>query len=295
MLSRLRIKNFQKHEKIDVEFSPSVTTIVGPSDSGKSALIRAIRWVLFNKPSGTEFIRDGEEKCSVRLETENHKITRIRGKENTYKLDGETFRAFGNDVPPAIQDVARIGPINFQGQHDSPFWLSESAGQVSRNLNQIVNLGIIDSALSNTASILKKAKWESESTRKAFNEAKEKRSALAWATEANNELGAIEASEVALEAKTEAQNRLSALVEDVGKYTEATKDAKSLLSEISALKKLTEKILDHDNKSEELTNAIENVEEHETKLKEKTKVQKRINQQLKKFKVCPLCQQQMTT
>jgi len=295
MLSRLRIKNFQKHKKIDVEFSPGVTSIVGPSDSGKSALIRAIRWALFNKPNGKEFIRDGEKKCSVRIECDGRKITRIRGKENEYQLDGEVFRAFGNDVPEAIQDIAQIGPINFQGQHDPPFWLADSAGQVSRNLNQIVNLGIIDSALSHTASTLKKAKWNTENAKERFKKAKDQSKALKWTEEANLGLASLEWEERRLEDATEAQNRLSALVEDVEKYTEATKDTKTILSEIETLKNLTKTILDHEHKEEELKRAISKLEAHKTELKEQKKIQKQINQQLERFKVCPLCQKPMTT
>ena len=141
MIKKLRIKNFQKHKSIDIEFDDHITSIVGPSDSGKSALIRALKWVITNKPNGMEFIREGSKKCSVRIETDNHKITRSRGTENTYHLDKEVFHAFGNNVPKEIIDSLRMDEINFQGQHVSPCWLNESAGQVSRNLNQIVNLG----------------------------------------------------------------------------------------------------------------------------------------------------------
>ena len=124
MIKRLRIKNFQKHKSIDIEFDEHVTSIVGPSDTGKSALIRALKWVCSNKPNGNDFIRQGSKKCSVRVEVNGHKITRSRGAENTYHLDKEVFHAFGNNVPKEIEHVLRMDEINFQGQHDSPFWLN---------------------------------------------------------------------------------------------------------------------------------------------------------------------------
>ena len=48
MLKRLRIKNFQKHGKVDISFDPHVTCIVGDSDAGKSSLLRALHWFLTN-------------------------------------------------------------------------------------------------------------------------------------------------------------------------------------------------------------------------------------------------------
>jgi AAA15 family ATPase/GTPase len=40
-MKKLRIKNFQIHKDLEIEFGP-ITTIVGPSDIGKSAVLRAL-------------------------------------------------------------------------------------------------------------------------------------------------------------------------------------------------------------------------------------------------------------
>jgi exonuclease SbcC len=295
MIGRLRIKNFQKHKSIDVKFDPHVTTIVGPSDSGKSALIRALRWVVFNKPNGTEFIRSGEEKCSVRVEIEGHKITRIRGKENTYQLDGETYRAFGNDVPGDIQDALSLGDLNFQEQHDSPFWLSESAGQVSRNLNQIVNLGIMDSSLSQAAQILKKAKWTSETTKDRFKWAKGQKNALKWAVEASDGLDVLETQETALEAQQAALTRLSVLVGTVERYdSKETTHLQEFRNETTLILKSSQAQIDHDYELKRLKSFVDEIEGSERTLKKRTKVQEQIQQQLAEIEVCPLCQNPMT-
>jgi hypothetical protein len=148
MLERMTIQNFQRHTRLAVDFDPGVTTIVGASDSGKSAVLRALRWVVTNTPGGAAFVTHGARGAVVRLSVDGHTITRRRGKSaNTYEIDGQELKAFGTGVPDSIADVFNVGPENFQGQHDAPYWFTDTAGQVSRNLNAVVDLEIIDTAM----------------------------------------------------------------------------------------------------------------------------------------------------
>ena len=55
MLIQLVIENFQSHEKTALEFCSGINTIVGSSNSGKSAILRALYWVVYNKPGGFGF------------------------------------------------------------------------------------------------------------------------------------------------------------------------------------------------------------------------------------------------
>lgn len=184
-MKKLTLKNFQAHKHLEIEFHPQVTTIVGPSDVGKSAVIRALRWVLTNRPSGAGFIRHGA-KCStveliVELET---RLTRSRGgSTNVYKLNDKEFEAFGNDVPPEIAKVVNVADINFQGQFASPYWFDLTGGQVSRELNQIVNLEVIDSTLANLSSLVRKAKAEEEVLTEQLDRAKAERERLQFVKE----------------------------------------------------------------------------------------------------------------
>lgn len=158
MLERLELRNFQAHQHLRIVFDPHVTTIIGASDLGKSAIIRALKWLATNRPTGTDFINWEAEKCRVSLWVDGRRIRRTRGKtENVYELDKKVFRAFGGDVPPEITALLNTGDVNFQNQHDPPFWLDATGGQVSRNLNQIVNLGIIDDALAKLGAAARRA------------------------------------------------------------------------------------------------------------------------------------------
>ncbi len=180
-LERLTLRNFQAHEKIVIDFNPGITTIVGPSDVGKSAIIRALSWVLYNQPSGEAFIKHGEERVQARLRLDGDQlIVRERGKENLYRLDEQEFKAFGSNVPTPIKDLLQVSEINIQRQFDAPFWFAESSGEVSRRLNEIVNLGVIDDALASVAAQLRKANERVEFTKERVAELEQKVVSLAF-------------------------------------------------------------------------------------------------------------------
>lgn len=147
MLERLRLENFQCHTKTTVELSP-ITVIIGQSDVGKSAVLRAIRWAATNKPLGDAFVKHGEKLAVVRLKVDGQTITRAKGSENLYKLGDKEFRAFKDSPPADVLSLLNLCEDNFQSQMDPPFWFTLTAGEVARQLNRIVDLGIIDESLS---------------------------------------------------------------------------------------------------------------------------------------------------
>lgn len=151
MLEKISIKNFQSHKATSMELSPLVNTLQGNSDCGKSAVMRAVCWLLFN-PAGDYFVSDWAKKgktisapCEVSVVANGHTITRRRDKDfNGYTLDGQVFEATRNSVPPQILEALGLGEVNVQRQLDAPFLLSMSAGDVSRYINSLVNLTRID-------------------------------------------------------------------------------------------------------------------------------------------------------
>ena len=52
MIKEINIKNFQSHDNTNLILDSGVNVIVGSSDSGKSAIIRALRWVTSCVPRG---------------------------------------------------------------------------------------------------------------------------------------------------------------------------------------------------------------------------------------------------
>jgi len=182
-LLTLALEDFQAHELRTLKFSPTITTIQGPTDVGKSAVLRALRWVCLNDIGGDDFIREGAKLTTVTLRIdvgEKHAgkehniatIKRIRGRHNTYELEDIEFKAFGTGVPTEIAQLLNLSTLNFQGQLDAPFWFSESAPEVSRQLNAVVDLSVIDSSLSYMAGQVRQATERRGLTQERLDEAK---------------------------------------------------------------------------------------------------------------------------
>ncbi len=148
MIERLKLQNFQPHKNLTVDFDIGITSIIGSSDRGKTALMRALKWVCTNRPGGFEFITYGEDQVQATLDVSGQRLTRTKSKKkNTYAINGGTLSAVKTDVPEQVQSILNMDSINFQSQHDSPFWFCETAGEVSRQLNRIVSLDILDTTL----------------------------------------------------------------------------------------------------------------------------------------------------
>jgi len=196
MIDKLLIRNFGTHQKLDIDFGSGVNSIIGKNFEGKSTIIRAIKWVVRNRPSGDSFINWNSEKASVRIISGKNKITRSKGKSiNVYKLDDKEFKAFGNNVPDEIQQTLNISDINFQGQHDAPFWFCEIPAEVSRQLNAIVNLKVIDDTLSSIDSSLRENRVVIKVISKRIEEYKETWDGLEYVTILDTDLVGVESLE----------------------------------------------------------------------------------------------------
>lgn len=154
------ITNFQSHVYTRLSFVSGINMIVGQSNNGKSAILRAIEWALNNVPHGTEFITTGKEMAEVTVVLSNgYKITRRRSRSNAvnqYVLekDGneEVFSGFGGSIPPQIEEARGMNRIefNFSKQLDAPFLISDSPKTRAQTIGNLDELGKIDRALQST-------------------------------------------------------------------------------------------------------------------------------------------------
>jgi len=191
MIQSIHLTNFQAHSDLLIELDERVTTIVGPSDVGKSSVVRALRWSALNVPVGC-MIKDGTKQASVELIADGRKVVRTRGSENAYSLDGKEYRAFRSDVPQDISSLLNLSDLNFQGQHDPLYWFSSTAGDVSRQLNAVVNLEIIDKTLAEAAREANRAKTLMEAAEEQLTQSVVERDSLKWVDDADAELRQVE-------------------------------------------------------------------------------------------------------
>lgn len=207
MIEKIILTNFKVHKSTALKLGPKVTTIVGPSDAGKSTVVQALKWAALNYPSGDGFLRHGESKVEVDVIADGRHVQRRKGSGgNAYELDGQILKAFGTGVPADVSNVLGLHEVNFQSQFDPPFWMMDSAGEVSRNLNRIVNLSIIDSSLAFINKELRTAKSKEEITLQQWEEAKKAKRNLAWVVDVDGRLTILEEMERDLQ---NLQNRIS--------------------------------------------------------------------------------------
>ncbi len=187
MIEFIQVVDFQGHKRVKVKLDPLVTTLVGPNDAGKSSLLRAIMLACFNSHRQPDrFIRTGKDQFRIRLGVDGHVVERRKGKGvNLYLLDGKVyhFDSTRQRVPDKIAALLNMSRDNFALQQDQHFFFSETGGQVSRRLNEIVNLGLVDTALAKAASKVKATKAEVEFLRDSVREAKSELVRLEWVPE----------------------------------------------------------------------------------------------------------------
>ncbi|GAB6932166.1 AAA family ATPase [Calditerricola satsumensis] len=166
-IRRVVIENFQSHERSELEFSPGLNVIVGPSDSGKSAIVRALRWALFNQPRGSDFVRAGADSCRVTVCFDDGTVivrerTAARNRYRVRTPDGreQVFEGFGTGVPDAVLEAHGLRPlvldedletlVHLAMQLDPPFLLGERAAVRAKVLGLLSGAHIIDAAIRDT-------------------------------------------------------------------------------------------------------------------------------------------------
>lgn len=136
----VQIKNFQIIENARLKFSNGLNIIVGPSNNGKSAIIRAIEALVYNKP-GNSFIRNGTDYTAVAVLTEDGRKVIFKKSANAgeYIIDGQSFNKIGRGQLDEVADALNMREINvnddkvrinFLKQMEYPFLLDKNPTQL---------------------------------------------------------------------------------------------------------------------------------------------------------------------
>lgn len=298
MFSRLKLVNFQRHKKLDLKLG-SITTIIGASDVGKSAVLRALRWLCQNKPSGDEFIRRGADKVTVKLKAESKTITRTKGSTNTYHLDKLKLASFGSSVPDTVADHLNVSELNFQRQHDAPFWFSLTAGQVSEELNSIVDLSALDAALTFIKSKVRKAEQSATALALLVERQSAEAVGLEWSLQASADWERLEALKSENDSRLHQIDHLERSISACNDTTQCIKayqnqaqESENLLNEFQAL---AESHLKSESRLEVLSTAVESIQTKEAEICQLAKQLCALEKELQAIKTCPLCGSSLRT
>lgn len=300
MLESITIRNFQRHKKLKVEFNDHITTFTGPTDAGKSAVIRALRWACINVPSGASFIRNGANECRVSIEfDEGQNLIRRRKKKGndfipfsitSYSGTTRDFKAVGKgNVPAEVERLLSVSPTNFQSQFDGPFWLSDSGGRISQELNKIVDLSIIDRSLSSIAHAVRKSKSAIDAFESIVNDAKEATSKSQWSVKADKQLRSIEKKQSKIKELKTRKETLIQHRDKIEKIKAFTKNIKEVLQKGKVAVDLGQQLYSLNKKKTKLIAIKKQIETLQARIEETKKQIKSITKELALVKRCPTC------
>ncbi len=241
MIQKLSLQNFQSHKKTNLEFSDGVNVIIGGSDSGKSSIIRALKWLVWNRPSGEAFRSTWGGSTYVQAIIDDIEITRLRNNtENGYRLGTQThFEAIKTDVPEEIIKHLNLNEINLQSQLDSHFLLSSTPGDVAKHFNRIAHLDQIDVGLKNIQQWIRGIEQDIRSGESQMTQSTEELKKFAY----------LEKFEIDVEVLEDMQSKFLQQVNNIRVLKtlitaiETTEEYISIQSEILTLEPLLNKIL----------------------------------------------------
>lgn len=258
-LTALKVRDFQCHESFNLPLATGITTLIGPSDAGKSSLLRALRWVALNRPRGDGFIRNGARRARVTVEA-GSTVVRQRGKSNLYRVDEHKLKAFGNDPPPQVLSALNLGPLNFQGQHDAPFWFDLTPPELARQLNKLIDLDSIDRVAGNLAKYLRSYRAEQDVSRQRQEELAREYQSLRSVREIDQSLLTIEDHKTWADGLTEEHRSLEEAIGRIEQARRISQRAKALAERAEVLLNKMSCALDRDTKIYELTRTIDLLE-----------------------------------
>ena len=272
MIQSLKIQNFQSHKESSLEFVPGLNVIVGSTDSGKTSIIRALRWLVWNRPGGEAFRSDwgGITSVEIKINERNsiesgaHKdytlIQRLKSdKYNQYFLNGtdNLFQGFGSNVPEKIAEILNITEVNLQMQLDAHFLLSKSPGEVAAYFNRIAHLEKIDTVTRYIMSGLRDLERSQKQDVKEIETLEEEFTTYDYLDKVEAELEVLEDLEKNWETKTKTLNSLEHTINQIeGTNTDIEQHDRTL-----SLKKPVEELLELHEKKVDTWLLLEHIKE----------------------------------
>jgi exonuclease SbcC len=171
MIRRVLIKNFQSLVNARLELG-SFTVVVGESDLGKSAIIRAMRALATNQV-GQSFINREAKSTGIQIDTDDGTVAWTKGQSAEYKIKtpewptAQTFDKTGRIVPDEVQTLLQLSGLqigddtflpNFSDQFDLPFLVDASPITRARLLGELSGVNILYLAIAEAKRLEQAAK-----------------------------------------------------------------------------------------------------------------------------------------
>ena len=239
-LKKFIIESFQSHIKTTIEPAPpgQLTVITGPSDGGKTAILRALRWLFVNEPDGDSFIRVGATFARVTAEYEgvdgNSSVVvrhRTSGGTNRYIVNNEKLEGFGRGgVPLEVKDITGVQPVkigdmefnlNIAEQLSGPFLGSSvSAPARAKVLGKLAGTEEIDYANKILGTDLYRRNQDEKRLGEDFKKLEEQVAEYDYLPEMSRKIEALEGLAERVKVNQERRSKLARLTEQANLFNE---------------------------------------------------------------------------
>lgn len=231
MTVTVSLKDFQAHENTSLTLQGGFSCLVGPTNSGKSSIVRALRWVFFDSLKGKGFIHKGKKSAQVDVEFDGVSIQRMKGsKENSYTVNGKTFSSIGTGAPTEVVSATGISSIvvdkdtsfelNVSSQMKYPFLVMETDSMKAKSLNVLSGGHVIDAGVRETN---RKVRELEEKKKQAQEELEKSKTALSL-------LPDLTAREVALSKLSAEIEKLESVENTIVYVNEVVKNLNTIVS-----------------------------------------------------------------
>jgi DNA repair ATPase RecN len=156
-IESLHIENFQSYKNETIHFKPGLNLLLGSSDCGKSAILRAISFVFYNYPRSNTIIHNGEKEVKVSVKfSDGTVVTRIRGDRNAYFAQDKNGKKYSFDkidksIPEEIKNLLNNPPedefngfISYADQFSPMFLVDLSPTDLPRSLSNLTGIEILE-------------------------------------------------------------------------------------------------------------------------------------------------------
>ena len=261
-ITKIEIQNFQSHKNTTIEPTPGLTVIVGHTDSGKSAFIRALRWCLYNKQPKSQLINKDADFAAVKVTfDDNSSIYRYKSKnkkDNYYIVtDSEgtesTFTSVGNAPLKEVMDISGMYEVNMfnrdislsmTDQFDSLFFLAENPTDKGTLISQMANTEVCDAAISICSAKINVTKKLVTSLQKSIKTKRESLAEYNYLEELKNVLDALNKSKEDVLSREKSYQEIELLQNSRNQLAESLKNMNARMINISDIEENASQIED---------------------------------------------------
>jgi vacuolar-type H+-ATPase subunit I/STV1 len=116
--------------------------------SGKTSVVRMIRWIKDNRPLAfrfhSNFAKSDKTQGVISIDDSIINVTKT-SKTHSYQIDNKKpFRKMNRGVPDEVQDLLNLSDLNVQYEWDNPFLIRSSGQEIARQISKAINTDFID-------------------------------------------------------------------------------------------------------------------------------------------------------